>query len=38
VLVIGTLIALLPNKKTPVRRRQEIQTSEESKAVEEKVS
>ena len=34
VLVIGTLIALLPNKKTPVKRRQEADTKEEPKAIE----
>jgi cytochrome c-type biogenesis protein CcmF len=38
VLVIGTLIALLPNKKTPVRRRQAPESKEESKNVESKVS
>jgi cytochrome c-type biogenesis protein CcmF len=38
VLVIGTLIALLPNKKTPVRKRQEIESKEESKTLETKVS
>jgi cytochrome c-type biogenesis protein CcmF len=38
VLVIGTLIALLPNKKTPVRRRQETESKEEHKDVEAKVS
>jgi cytochrome c-type biogenesis protein CcmF len=38
VLVIGTLIALLPNKKTPVRRRQETESKEEPKGVEAKVS
>ena len=37
-LVIGTLIALLPNKKTPPKKRQEVeaestQTKEEQKAV-----
>jgi cytochrome c-type biogenesis protein CcmF len=37
VLVIGTLIALLPNKKTVVRRRPEIESKEESKTVEAKV-
>jgi cytochrome c-type biogenesis protein CcmF len=36
VLVIGTLIALLPNKRTPVRKRQEVESKEE--AVETKVS
>jgi cytochrome c-type biogenesis protein CcmF len=38
VLVIGTLIALLPNKKTPVRKRQEAETREEPKKVETNVS
>jgi cytochrome c-type biogenesis protein CcmF len=38
VLVIGTLIALLPNKKTIVRRRQETESKEEPKNVEAKVS
>jgi cytochrome c-type biogenesis protein CcmF len=38
VLVIGTLIALLPNKKTLVRRRQETESKEEPKSVEAKVS
>jgi cytochrome c-type biogenesis protein CcmF len=38
VLVIGTLIALLPNKKTPSRKRHEIESKEESKEVEAKVS
>jgi cytochrome c-type biogenesis protein CcmF len=40
VLVIGTLIALLPNKKTPVRRRTEAasDSKEETKDVEAKVS
>jgi cytochrome c-type biogenesis protein CcmF len=38
VLVVGTLIALLPNKKTPARRRQETETVEERKSVEAKVS
>jgi cytochrome c biogenesis factor len=28
VLVIGTLIALLPNKRTPVRKRQEAESAE----------
>jgi cytochrome c-type biogenesis protein CcmF len=37
VLVIGTLIALLPNKKTIVRRRVEAETKEEPKTVESKV-
>src|SRR5437870_4962481 len=37
VLVIGTLIALLPNKKTILRRRPEIESKEERKEVEEKV-
>jgi cytochrome c-type biogenesis protein CcmF len=37
VLVIGTLIALLPNKKTIVRRRPEAEIKEEPKAVESKV-
>jgi len=37
VLVIGTLIALLPNKKTVVRRRPEAEIKEEPKAVEAKV-
>src|SRR5438093_6794113 len=37
VLVAGTLIALLPNKKTILRRRPEIVSKEERKAVEEKV-
>src|SRR5262245_28125638 len=38
VLVIGTLIALLPNKKTPARKRQESESKEEPKNVEAKVS
>ena len=38
VLVIGTLIALLPNKKTVVRRRPEAEIKEEPKRVEAKVS
>src|SRR5262249_54776355 len=38
VLVIGTLIALLPNKKTPVRKRQVPESKEEPKDVETKVS
>src|SRR5215510_2815093 len=38
VLVIGTLIALLPNKKTPVRKRHEVESKEESKNIEAKVS
>lgn len=38
VLVIGTLIALLPNKKTPVRRRPETESKEETKDIEAKVS
>jgi cytochrome c-type biogenesis protein CcmF len=38
VMVIGTLIALLPNKKTPARKRQETESKEEPKAVAEKVS
>jgi cytochrome c-type biogenesis protein CcmF len=38
VLVIGTLIALLPNKKTPARKRQESETKEETKNIEAKVS
>jgi cytochrome c-type biogenesis protein CcmF len=38
VLVIGTLIALLPNKKTPVRRRQQPESIEEPKKVETSVS
>jgi cytochrome c-type biogenesis protein CcmF len=37
VLVIGTLIALLPNKKTVIRRRQETEIKEEPKAVETQV-
>jgi len=37
VLVAGTLIALLPNKKTILRRRPEIESKEERKEVEEKV-
>jgi len=37
VLVVGTLIALLPNKKTPVRKRQETESREEPKQVETKV-
>jgi cytochrome c-type biogenesis protein CcmF len=37
VLVIGTLIALLPNKKAVVRRRTEIESKEEPKTVEVKV-
>jgi len=38
VLVAGTLIALLPNKKTILRRRPEIESKEERKEIEEKVS
>jgi cytochrome c-type biogenesis protein CcmF len=38
VLVVGTLIALLPNRKTPVRRRQEAESKQELKDVEAKVS
>jgi hypothetical protein len=38
VLVIGTLIALLPNKKTVIRRRQIPESKEETKNVEAKVS
>src|SRR5215470_8376691 len=38
VLVIGTLIALLPNKKTVIRRRQTPESKEETKNVEAKVS
>jgi len=38
VLVIGTLIALLPNKKTVVRRRQTQESKEETKNIEAKVS
>ena len=38
VLVIGTLIALLPNKKAPVRRRQQTESKEEPKNVETSVS
>ena len=38
VLVAGTLIALLPNKKTILRRRPEIESKEESKEIETKVS
>jgi cytochrome c-type biogenesis protein CcmF len=38
VMVIGTLIALLPNKRTPVRKRQESESKEEPKEVEAKVS
>ena len=41
VLVVGTLIALLPNKKSPVRKRQELESSEskaEPKKVEANVS
>jgi cytochrome c-type biogenesis protein CcmF len=38
VLVIGTLIALLPNKKTPVRKRQQTESKEEPKNVETSVS
>ncbi len=34
VMVIGTLIALLPNKKTPVQKRVEPETKEERKTVE----
>jgi cytochrome c-type biogenesis protein CcmF len=37
VLVIGTLIALLPNKKTVIRRRTEAEIKEEPKAVETQV-
>ena len=35
VLVLGTLIALLPNKKTPVKKRQEVEaeSKEEQKAI-----
>jgi len=36
--VAGTLIALLPNKKTILRRRPEIESKEERKEIEEKVS
>jgi cytochrome c-type biogenesis protein CcmF len=38
VLVVGTLIALLPNKKAILRRRPEIESKEERKEVETKVS
>jgi len=38
VLVVGTLIALLPNKKTPARKRQESESKEEQKEIETKVS
>ena len=38
VLVIGTLIALLPNKKTPARKRQEVESQEERKGIETHVS
>jgi len=38
VLVVGTLIALLPNKKAILRRRPEIESKEESKEIETKVS
>ena len=38
VLVVGTLIALLPNKKTPPRKRQESESKEEQKEIETKVS
>src|SRR5215475_5190403 len=38
VLVIGTLIALLPNKKTPIRKRQQPESLEEPKKVETSVS
>jgi len=38
VLVIGTLIALLPNKKTPARRKPEAESKEEPKNIEAKVS
>jgi cytochrome c-type biogenesis protein CcmF len=38
VMVIGTLIALLPNKKTPVRRHPETESKEEPKSVEANVS
>jgi cytochrome c-type biogenesis protein CcmF len=37
VLVAGTLIALLPNKKTIIRRRPEIESKEETKEIETKV-
>jgi cytochrome c-type biogenesis protein CcmF len=38
VLVIGTLIALLPNKKAPARRKPEAESKEEPKNIEAKVS
>src|SRR3989454_931135 len=38
VLVAGTLIALLPNKKTILRRRPEAESKEERKEIEEKIS
>jgi cytochrome c-type biogenesis protein CcmF len=38
VLVIGTLIALLPNKKTIIRRQQRTESKEEPKNIEAKVS
>jgi cytochrome c-type biogenesis protein CcmF len=38
VMVIGTLIALLPNKRTPARKRPESESKEEPKEVEAKVS
>jgi cytochrome c-type biogenesis protein CcmF len=38
VMVIGTLIALLPNRKTPARKRQETESKEETKDVEAKVT
>jgi cytochrome c-type biogenesis protein CcmF len=38
ILVVGTLIALLPNKKTILRRRPETESKEERKEIEEKVS
>jgi cytochrome c-type biogenesis protein CcmF len=38
VMVIGTLIALLPNKKTPARKRPEVESKEEQKDIEAHVS
>jgi len=38
VMVIGTLIALLPNRKTPARKREETESKEETKDVEAKVT
>jgi cytochrome c-type biogenesis protein CcmF len=37
VLVVGTLIALLPNKKAPAKKRQELESRQEQKDIEAKV-